>query len=363
MRRRTLEPPRSAAHTPLPHVALEPPHHASPRPRPHFDPKSGWFRRIERAASSWLARRIWPVVPGAHRPYAWILDHRLTVAEADVSVAGLAPAWDGLSILFVSDVHAGPFLHAAALSRAFRKLQSLGADIIVHGGDLATSNVRQVEPHEPAIASLTAPLGVFAVFGNHDHYTRDLAGLSGLYERCGVRVLNNAAVALSRGSARLALAGIDDWNFGWPDLARAVAAAREAAPGAPVILASHNPDAFFEAASAGVALTLSGHTHGGQIRIPGQPVLVRMSRYRLDEGRYERDGAQIVVSRGLGVSGLPLRLFCAPEALLMRLRPGRAAEAVRPVPPRSGASGRAKHTDIDPTAGREARGLRAAPPG
>jgi len=65
---------------------------------------------------------------------------------------------------------------------------------------------------------------------------------------------------------------------------------------------------------------LSGHTHGGQVRIPGRPVLVRMSRYRLDEGRYFRDGAQLVVSRGLGVSGIPLRVWCSPEVVLVTLR-------------------------------------------
>jgi predicted MPP superfamily phosphohydrolase len=129
---------------------------------------------------------------------------------------------------------------------------------------------------------------------------------------------------LEKSGSRLALAGIDDWNFGKPRLDRALDEARRLAPGAPVVLVSHNPDAFFDAAARGVALMLSGHTHGGQVRIPGRPVLVRMSRYRLDEGRYERSGAQLVVSRGLGVSGIPLRLFCPPEALLVTLR--------RPVP-------------------------------
>ena len=77
---------------------------------------------------------------------------------------------------------------------------------------------------------------------------------------------------------------------------------------------------FPEAAARGVALTLSGHTHGGQVRIPGRPVLVKMSRYRLDEGRFEHDGAHIVVSRGLGVCGIPIRVACAPEAVLVTLR-------------------------------------------
>ena len=107
-----------------------------------------------------------------------------------------------------------------------------------------------------------------------------------------------------------------------PDLDEAMRQSSLAAPDAPVVLISHNPDAALDAASRGVALTLSGHTHGGQVRIPGRPLLVRMSRFRLDDGRYEHDGGHIVVSRGLGVSGIPIRFACPPEAVLVTLRRG-----------------------------------------
>jgi hypothetical protein len=87
-----------------------------------------------------------------------------------------------------------------------------------------------------------------------------------------------------------------------------------------VVLVSHNPDILFEASAKGVDLVLAGHTHGGQIRIPGLPVLVRMSRYRLDEGRYRHGATELVVSRGLGTVGLPVRIVCPPEAVLLTLR-------------------------------------------
>jgi predicted MPP superfamily phosphohydrolase len=293
---------------------------ASDHPRAHFDPKSGWFRKIERAASLFLSHHVWPRVPGGSIPYSMILDRSLTVATADIPIANLPAPFDGTTLLFISDVHAGPFLSEGALARAFAGLATLKADVVIHGGDLATSNIREIEAHRAAIQSLTAPLGVFAVNGNHDHYTGDLPGVARFLTSCGATMLNNDAVALTRGGAAIALAGIDDWNFGRPDLPAALARAARVAPEAPIILISHNPDAALEAASRGVALTLSGHTHGGQVRIPGRPVLVRMSRYRLDEGRFEHAGSQIVVSRGLGVSGIPLRIFCSPEALLVTLR-------------------------------------------
>ena len=157
---------------------------------------------------------------------------------------------------------------------------------------------------------------MFGVLGNHDHYGGDSERLVENLESFGIRILDNDAVVLKKGGERLALCGIDDWNAGQPDLDRALAAAGDA----PVILLSHNPDAFVAACRRGVALTLSGHTHGGQIRIPGMGVLVRMSRYRLDEGRYRAESSEIVVSRGIGVSGVPLRMGCPPEAVLVRLR-------------------------------------------
>jgi hypothetical protein len=305
MRRRTLDPPKAAL---------------SQHPRAHFDPKSGWFRRIERATSLFLSDKVWPRVPFGSMPYSAILERFLTVAAAEIPIANLPAPFDGTRLLFLSDVHAGPFLSRGALARVFARLATLEADVVIHGGDMATSNVREVLHHEDAVARLTAPLGAFAVFGNHDHYTSDIEGVGRFFETCGVRVLNNDAIAVSRGDARIALAGIDDWNSGRPDLDLAMVRSGEVAPGAPIVLISHNPDASLEAAARGVALTLSGHTHGGQMRIPGRPVLVRMSRFRLDEGRFEHHGAHIVVSRGLGVSGIPLRIACAPEALLVTLR-------------------------------------------
>ena len=253
-------------------------------------------------------------------PYTAILERFLTVAAAEIPIANLPAPFDGTRLLFLSDVHAGPFLSQGALARVFARLATLKADVVIHGGDMATSNVQEIRHHEDAVARLTAPLGAFAVFGNHDHYTSDIEGVGRFFESCGVRVLNNDAIAVSRGGARIALAGIDDWNSGRPDLDLAMVRSGEVAPGAPIVLISHNPDPSLEAAARGVALTLSGHTHGGQVRIPGRPVLVRMSRFRLDEGRFEHDGAHIVVSRGLGVSGIPLRIACSPEALLVTLR-------------------------------------------
>ena len=318
---------------------LSPPSRAAQRRRRWLQPATGWFRRLERRTNQFLSSRVYPRIPGLHRIYDRQLDRRLTVLEGEIPIVGLPAACDGLTILLITDIHTGCFLGAAAVGRAFARLGALAPDLILLGGDLTTTRVEELDGCTSAFRSLRAPLGVYAVLGNHDHYTGDPAGLRRRLEAAGIPVLHNRAVTLRRGSGRLVLAGIDDLIAGRPDLDAALAEARREAAAvdaptadgvsdasagdgapAPILLLSHNPDVFFDAARHGVALVLAGHTHGGQIRIPGLPVLVRMSRYRLDEGRYTSGDAQLVVSRGLGATGLPLRVACPPEAVLVKLR-------------------------------------------
>jgi predicted MPP superfamily phosphohydrolase len=251
-------------------------------------------------------------------PYGRLLRRTLTLSEAEIPLAGLAPAFVGTRVLLISDVHAGPFLRPRDLEQAFDRLSALEPDLILLGGDLTTARTDDLAGAGPAFRRLKAPLGVFAVLGNHDHYTGDVQHLQRMLADWGIETLHNRSVPLRRNGQSLSLAGVDDLLMGQPDLSSALHGAEP-----PVILLSHNPDLFFEAARAGVALMLSGHTHAGQIRIPGLPVLVRQSRYRLDQGRYRAGGTELVVSRGLGAVGLPWRAACPPEAVWLTLRRGR----------------------------------------
>ena len=183
--------------------------------------------------------------------------------------------------------------------------------------NFASSRLEDVTSASKALRALSAPAGVLAVLGNHDHYTGAPGALRAELERIGIHVLHNRRETVERGNGRMVVAGIDDLNVGRPDLEAALAGAPRDLP---LVLLSHNPDVLFEASAKGVDLVLAGHTHGGQIRIPGLPVLVRMSRFRLDEGRYRHGATELVVSRGLGTVGLPLRVACPPEAVLLTLR-------------------------------------------
>jgi predicted MPP superfamily phosphohydrolase len=301
--------------TPPARDRLDRPAPARERRRALFHPKRGWFRRLERHASHRLARDVFPSIPWIHVPYDRHLRSHLTLSEAEIPIAGLPAPFDGLRVLFVSDLHAGPFVSPRALRETLLRLLAVEPDLVLLGGDLTTTRVEEITSHRGAFEALHAPLGVFAVLGNHDHYAGEPAVLRHEVERTGIRVLHNRAVRLCRDGARLDLAGVDDLLLGEPDLGAALASADR-----PVILLSHNPDLFFAAARRGVSLTLAGHTHGGQVRLPGLPVLVRQSRYRLDQGRFRVGGSELVVSRGLGAVGVPWRLGCPPEGMLLVLR-------------------------------------------
>jgi predicted MPP superfamily phosphohydrolase len=152
--------------------------------------------------------------------------------------------------------------------------------------------------------------------GNHDYFGGDPEDIRKGLDGIGVRVLRNESVRLIRGGQAIVLGGIDDLVMGQPDWP-----ALTAAHGAPHLLIAHNPDHFYAAATRRVPLILSGHTHGGQIRLPGGPPIIRQSRFCLDEGVYAYESSLLVVSRGLGSVGLPWRWGADPEALLIEIAP------------------------------------------
>jgi predicted MPP superfamily phosphohydrolase len=288
---------------------------ARERRRVLFRPKRGLVRRLERWTAHLLAHHVFPWIPGIAWPYSRTLERQLTLSQAEISLDGLPAGLDGTRVLLLSDIHAGPFLSPAVLRRTFLRLLETRPDMVVLAGDLTTSRLGDYLRFRDAFRLLRAPLGVYAVLGNHDHYSRVPERLRSEVEADGIRVLHNSWTSIGSAGATLTLAGVDDLLLGEPDLDRALAGAPR-----PVILLSHNPDLLFSAQRRGVSLMLSGHTHAGQIRVPGLPVIVRQSRYRLDEGRYRAGATELVVSRGLGAVGLPLRVACSPEAVLVTIR-------------------------------------------
>ena len=251
-----------------------------------------------------------------------ITDYELT--ETDIFIRELPAGFENFRIVQVSDVHHSSLVSLDEVRRVVALAQRARGDMVVLTGDYTTARRRYIEPCAEALGTLEAPAGVWAVLGNHDHYTDGELTRRALVRR-GIGVLDNAHTLITRGGGgadALQLAGIDDWSWGYADWEKAVGKLDRTRP---TLLLSHEPQVFDLPEVAGISLILSGHTHGGQVSLPfiGAPARF-LPEFKYLRGRYERAGAQLYVSRGTGVVGLPIRFGARPEIAVLRLR--RASE-------------------------------------
>lgn len=287
------------------------------RERRWIHPDRGLVKLVERNMDRIVSRYLFPHLGRVWNPYSWLLERRFGLTEASVAPAGWPPKLDPLRVLLLSDIHGGIFLRPRTLADIVHSLVALGPDLVAIAGDIVTGHSSEVRPLLDALAPLSrAPLGAWYVHGNHDYFGGDPEEIRRDLASVGITTLTNAAVTLAHGGDRFVLGAIDDLIFGKPDWPGLVSS-----QGVPHLLLAHNPDHFYEAESHGVPLTLSGHTHGGQIRFPGGPPIVRHSRFCLDEGLYAFRSSLLVVSRGLGSVGLPWRWGADPEAVLLEVVP------------------------------------------
>jgi predicted MPP superfamily phosphohydrolase len=259
---------------------------------------------------------------GATTAYGFWEASQIRVRRAVVTLPRLPRSFVGKTIAVLADFHHGPFVGIKFILEAVRLASSLAPDAFALVGDFAhhgTSMPRQLPPCLEALSELTAPLGVFAVPGNHDMLNHGQVYREAIRET-PLTDLTNRSVRLSVGGESLWLAGVDDLWWGKPNLS---AALRGVPEGAPVVLLCHNPDFAEVAPDRRVGLMLSGHTHGGQVYLPGLPPFYIPSKYgdKYRCGLVQGPCSQVFVSRGLGEAGIPLRLNCPPEINLLTLAP------------------------------------------
>jgi uncharacterized protein len=229
-----------------------------------------------------------------------------------LDVSGLPEALSGLRIGLVTDLHRSDTVSHEMVDRAVRLLMSEAPDLIILGGDYVTWGDRRfVGPAADALAPLTAPHGVFAILGNHDNDHDMPPALAAK----GFVVLRDARTRLTIHDETLDLAGIRYWTRKPSEIAYVL---RGASPN--VILLAHTPMRLMDAAALAVPLVLSGHTHGGQIVLPGIGA-VAAREFPVIAGSGRRDSTTIFVSRGVGTVYVPVRLNCPPEVALLTLRP------------------------------------------
>ena len=237
--------------------------------------------------------------------------HRLELTTTELAISGLDRAHDGIRIAFLTDIHHSALVPADDVDRAVRLALSAAADLVVLGGDYVTfGDKRFVEPMAQLLRPLDAPYGVFAVIGNHDE-ERSVAAALG---RNGVAVLLDAWTRVVIRNSPLDIGGIRFWTRRADDIARALRGV-----GPTVLLAAHDPRRLREAAALNVGGVLSGHTHGGQVVLPGIGALAAR-KFPVPSGLTQRDNTAMFVSRGIGTVYAPVRIGCPPEVSIVTLR-------------------------------------------
>lgn len=239
------------------------------------------------------------------------LSRRPRVSVHRIGVAGLPPEFEGYRIAQLSDLHCGPFTPPARVRRWVDRANALDADLVTVTGDLITSGAEYVPAVAACLGSLRARDGVYGSMGNHDYFT-DGEAFARELQRRGLNLLRNRGVTIKRGAGQIYLAGVDDTWTRRDDVHKAL---RGRPAGAPTVLLAHDPALFAQAAGERVALTLSGHTHGGQFAVPVAPRRWNLARFTspFTAGIYKIGASTLYVNRGLGTTGPPIRLGVRPE--------------------------------------------------
>lgn len=256
--------------------------------------------------------------------FGYLSSKRLEVLRADVALKGLSRKLDGLKIGVLSDFHAGAFTTKSDIQRAISMVDKEKPDLIALLGDYvdgayshSRKNVKKGAPVFEALKRLKAPLGIFAVLGNHDHWT-DAGLVRQELSKLPLIILDNQGIDLDHG---LAVAGVDDF---WEGPARAHKAIQKLSSKSVVIMLSHNPDVNLQLSDEDqVTLVMSGHTHGGQIRIPvihSAPWVPCSQKYKGSSGLIrETPHRWTFITKGVGTFFVPIRLACPPDVGIIRL--------------------------------------------
>jgi hypothetical protein len=235
----------------------------------------------------------------------------LTVERVQIPLKKLPLALEGFKIVHLSDIHLHPYIQLEFVQKAVAMANELQPDLVVLTGDYVLESADSIFELAPALARFNPKYGIFTVLGNHDLWTDAVVVSAGL-RQAGLPVLINQGVAVDVGKEVVYLAGLDDGWSGQPDLPAALAnlPARASA-----ILLAHEPDLADGVALDGrISLQLSGHTHGGQVRLPGMgpPILPRLGK-KYDQGLHRVGDMYVYTTRGVGLIGPPIRFNCPPE--------------------------------------------------
>jgi len=276
----------------------------------HFDKRNSQLSRRE-----FLKVMVWSLVATVASTGGYLAlgneANQAQVFSLTIPIKGLNPSLEGFKILQISDFHLYPYTQPELIRQAVELCNTRNADLVVLTGDYVWLQAEAIFELTAILSGLQTRQGIYAIIGNHDIWT-DVNIVRSGFDRQRIPILTNEGVPISVGKGSFYLAGLDDGQSGQPDLN---AALEDAPPGDPVVLLFHEPDLADEVSLDGrVNLQLSGHSHGGQIRLPGFGafILPYLGR-KYDYGLYQVNQMWLYTNGGLGTITIPVRYNCPPE--------------------------------------------------
>ena len=250
--------------------------------------------------------------------YCYLETRWIKITEIEIKSVDLPTSFDGSKIVFISDIHLGPYLSANRLSRIVNRINDIKADIILLGGDYVHYRARYIEPAIRELGKLRAECGVYGVLGNHDFYA-SANYTKKMMEKYEIKSINNQSVWVKKGNDSIKIGGVGDL---WRDTQMPEKTLQGLKQSDFAILVSHHPDYIEHLNTNLIDLTLSGHTHGGQITFFGwwAPFIPSNYGQKFRYGLIESERMKSYITSGIGTGTLPLRFFCRPEIVVIRLK-------------------------------------------
>ena len=253
--------------------------------------------------------------------YSYLESRWIKVNEVETFSEDLPGSFDGVRIVFIADIHHGPYFSIERVSSMTDKINSLKPDIIIMGGDYSHRKEKYIVPFFDSIKPLYAPMGIYAVLGNHDHWESSERTWE-MMKRNGINICDNRSYWVKHGSDSIKIGGAGDL---WEDVQLPDSCFNNVDNTDFCILISHNPD-YLESVDTNLTdLSLSGHTHGGQVTLFGlwAPILPSEYGQKYRYGLIKKGKMQSYITSGMGTITPPLRFFCRPEIVVMTLRKGK----------------------------------------
>lgn len=244
------------------------------------------------------------------------------VINTTITIRNLPEQFKGFTIGMMSDIHSSVFMNKQDMDEYVIAMNALKTDLIVVTGDFVNSKTEEVYQFAEAFSNLKSPYGVYGCLGNHDYFAKDVELVAKKVDDCGVKLLRNDSIKIEKEKSFFNLVGVDDIGRNVkPDdyITRALSSAKNDQP---KILLCHKPYYFSNAKNLGIDLTLSGHTHGGQIvfgKVDGTPISLAAFASKYIAGLYTLDRSQLYVNKGIGSVGVPFRINCPPELTVITL--------------------------------------------